>query len=119
MLSLQWVTVVQKICPTDGFWVSWPAQLVWGVRRASVIYLVLLLIVVMCPSVLLCCFLCLSDLWSQRFIQHHGRSLHSAPPRVVVVSGLVRQANFVPSRRFSEDGLEYLELAANGGGAPE
>ena len=28
MLSLQWVTVVQKICPTDGLWVSWPAQLV-------------------------------------------------------------------------------------------
>ena len=28
MLSLQWVTVVQKVCPTDGLWVSWPAQLV-------------------------------------------------------------------------------------------
>ena len=28
MLSLQWVTAVQKICPTDGLWVSWPAQLV-------------------------------------------------------------------------------------------
>ena len=28
MLSFQWVTVVQKICPTDGSWVSWPAQLV-------------------------------------------------------------------------------------------
>ena len=28
MLSLQWVTVIQKICPTDGLWVSWPAQLV-------------------------------------------------------------------------------------------
>ena len=28
MLSLQWVTVVQKICPTDGLRVSWPAQLV-------------------------------------------------------------------------------------------
>ena len=28
MLSLQWVTVVRKICPTDGLWVSWPAQLV-------------------------------------------------------------------------------------------
>ena len=28
MLSLQWVTVAQKICPTDGLWVSWPAQIV-------------------------------------------------------------------------------------------
>ena len=28
MLSLQWVTVVQKICLTDGLWVSWLAQLV-------------------------------------------------------------------------------------------
>ena len=28
MLSVQWVTVIQKICPTDGLWVSWPAQLV-------------------------------------------------------------------------------------------
>ena len=25
---MQWVAVVQKICPTDGLWVSWPAQLV-------------------------------------------------------------------------------------------
>ena len=30
----------------------------------------------------------------------------SAPPRVEVVSGLVQQDNFVPSRRFREDGLE-------------
>ena len=28
MLSLQWVIVVQKICPTDGLWASWSAQLV-------------------------------------------------------------------------------------------
>ena len=35
MLSLQWVNVVQKICPTDGLRVSWPAQLVrtgWNIR---------------------------------------------------------------------------------------
>ena len=28
VLSLQWVTVVQKICPTDWLWVFWLAQLV-------------------------------------------------------------------------------------------
>ena len=32
MLSLQWVTVVQKICPTDGLGVSWPAQLVFRIE---------------------------------------------------------------------------------------
>ena len=31
-----------------------------------------------------------------------------APPRFEVVSGLVRQDNFMPSRRFREDGLEDL-----------
>ena len=41
----------------------------------------------------------------------------SAPPRVEGVSGLVRQDNMVPSRRFREDGLEYLELSTEGGGA--
>ena len=28
MLSWQWVTDVKTICPTEGLWVSWPAQLV-------------------------------------------------------------------------------------------
>ena len=40
----------------------------------------------------------------------------SAPPRVEVVSGLVRQDNFVPSRRFREGGLEDLKLSTAGGG---
>ena len=44
----------------------------------------------------------------------HGSS--SAPPRVEVVSGLVRQGNFVPSRRFREDGPEALKLPTGGGG---
>ena len=39
----------------------------------------------------------------------------SAPPRVEVVSGLVRQDNFVPSRRFRKDGLEDLKLSTGGG----
>ena len=39
----------------------------------------------------------------------------SAPPRVEVVAGLVRQDNFVPSRRFREDGLEDLKLSTGGG----
>ena len=43
----------------------------------------------------------------------HGIS--SAPLRVEVVSGLVREDNFVPSRRFREDGLEALKLSSGGG----
>ena len=39
----------------------------------------------------------------------------SAPPRVEVVSGLVRQDNFVPSRRFREDGLDDLKLSTGEG----
>ena len=39
----------------------------------------------------------------------------SAPPLVKVVSGLARQDNFVPSRRFREDGLEDLKLSTGGG----
>ena len=39
----------------------------------------------------------------------------SAPPRVEVVSGLVRQDNFVPSRRFREDGLDDLKLSSGEG----
>ncbi|MEP5376682.1 MAG: hypothetical protein ABJQ14_12975, partial [Hyphomicrobiales bacterium] len=38
----------------------------------------------------------------------------STPPRIEVVSGLVRQDNFVTSRRFREDGLEAV---IGGGGA--
>ena len=41
----------------------------------------------------------------------------SAPPRVEVVSGLVGKYNFVPSRRFREDGLENLKLSTGGGAA--
>ena len=45
----------------------------------------------------------------------HGNS--SAPPRVEVVSGLIRtrQHNFVPNRRFREDGREASRLAMGGG----
>ena len=39
----------------------------------------------------------------------------SAPPRVELVSGLVRQDNCVPSRRFRQDGLEDLKLSRGGG----
>ena len=46
----------------------------------------------------------------------HGIS--AAPPRVEVVSGLVEEDIFLPSRRFHEDGLEALKLST-GGGAPE
>ena len=38
----------------------------------------------------------------------------SVPPHVEVVSGLVGQDNFVPSRRFREDGLEDLKLSTGG-----
>ena len=41
----------------------------------------------------------------------------SAPPRVEVVLGLVGQDNFVPSKRFREDGLEDLKLSTGRGGA--
>ena len=43
----------------------------------------------------------------------HGNS--SEPPRVEVVSGLVWEDNFVPSRRFREDSLEVLKLSTGGG----
>ena len=70
-----------------------------------------------CDGVLLSCCVLFSTryVWSQRFLQHHGRCLRSAPPRVEVVSGLVRQDNFVPSRRFREGGLEDLKLSTGGG----
>ena len=45
----------------------------------------------------------------------HGIS--SASPRVEVVSGLVREDNFMPSRRLHEDSLEALKLSTGGGGA--
>ena len=39
-----------------------------------------------------------------------------APPRVKVVSGLVRRENFVPSRRLRENGLvEELKQSMGGG----
>ena len=38
---------------------------------------------------------------------------------VEVVSGLVRQDNFVPSRRFREDDRENLQSCQRGGGVPE
>ena len=52
-------------------------------------------------------------LWPQQSMQHHGLCLHHT--RVKVVSGLVGQDNFVPSRRFREDGLEDLKLSTGGG----
>ena len=39
----------------------------------------------------------------------------SAPPRVEVVAGLVRQDNFVRSRWFREDGLDDFKLSTVGG----
>ena len=48
-------------------------------------------------------------------LQHvdaHGSS--SAPLGVEVISGLVRQDDFVPSRRFHEDGREASKLATGG-----
>ena len=39
----------------------------------------------------------------------------SAPPRVEVVSGLVGQDNFVPTRRFREDDLEDIKMSPGGG----
>ena len=44
----------------------------------------------------------------------HG--ILSAPPRVEAISGLVPQGNFVPSRRFQEEGLEALKQSKRGGG---
>ena len=41
----------------------------------------------------------------------------SAPPRVEVVSGLVRQDHLMPSRRFRVDGREASKLETGGGGA--
>ena len=40
-----------------------------------------------------------------------------APPHVKMVSGLVLLNNFVPSRRFREDGQEASQLATVGGGS--
>ena len=58
-----------------------------------------------------CCFL-----WPLlQSIEHHGLCMHH-PCRVEVVSGLVGQDNFVPSRRFREDGLEDLKKLSTGGG---
>ena len=49
---------------------------------------------------------------------HTAPSWSSSAPPVEMVSGLVRQDNFVPSRRFREGGLENSKLliAVNGGG---
>ena len=43
----------------------------------------------------------------------HGSS--SAPPRVEVISGLVRQHHVAPRRRFRKDGREASKLATRGG----
>ena len=85
--------------------------LLWGVRRASVIKIV----VVMCSAVLLCVifYVCMV---TAVYTAPHGRCPHSAPPRVEVGSGSVRQDNFVPSRRFREDDLEDVELPTGEGG---
>ena len=78
--------------------------LVWGARCVSVG----------------CC-----DVYSVVFYVHNkvytapwSHGISAAPPRVEVVSGLVREDIFVPSRRFREDGLEALKLST-GAGAPE
>ena len=67
----------------------------------------------MCPAVLCVVFY----VSSQRFIRvrHYNRCPHYAPPRVEVVSGLVRQDNLMSSSRFREDGLEDLGLPTGGG----
>lgn len=44
-------------------------------------------------------------------------SSSSATPCVEVVSGLARQRNFVPSKRFRKECRETLKLATVGGGA--
>ena len=53
-------------------------------------------------------------------LQHHvhmdTHRSSSAPPRVAVVSGLVPQDDFVPSRLFREDGRDASKLAPGGGG---
>ena len=52
-------------------------------------------------------------------VQHHmdTHGISFAPPRVEVVSSLVRQDNFVPSRWwFREDGREDSKLSTGGGG---
>ena len=42
-----------------------------------------------------------------------------APPRVELVSGLVRQNDFVPSRRKRRGRSKLFEAVNGGGGAPE
>ena len=61
-----------------------------------------------------CCFV-----WSQEscYSTMGTDGSSSAPPRHEVVSGLARQNNFVPSRRFREGGREAPKLATGGGGA--
>ena len=71
------------------------------------------------PGILSKCTMCFScctmlSLWSQEesycstWTHTHGSS--SAVPRVELVSCLVRQNNFVPSRRFREHGREASKL---------
>ena len=45
-------------------------------------------------------------LFSMVTTDHGSHGISSAPDRVEVVSGLVREDNFVPSRLFREDCLE-------------
>lgn len=55
--------------------------------------------------------------WSQEpyYSTVDERCSASTPPRVEVVSGLVRQENFIPCRRLHEDGPEASKLATVGG----
>ena len=70
---------------------------------------VLLLVVVMRTLL----FFMVTAVYTARW--SHGIS--SAPPRVEVVSCLVRQDDFVPSTRFPEDGLEASNCQREGAGA--
>ena len=68
---------------------------------------VLQLVVVMCTLLFSMAATVYTAPWS------YGMS--SAPPRVEVVSGLVQEDNFAPSRRLGQNGLEALKLSTGGG----
>ena len=69
-----------------------------------------------CDAYALCCFLLA---WSQQSIQRHGHTAFRLDhPASRWSKFLVGKDNFVPSRRFLEDGLEALRLSTGvGGGA--
>ena len=55
-----------------------------------------------------------SIITAQQSIQHHGLCLHHPASRCGLRFGTAKK-NFVPSRRFREDGLEDLKLSTGGG----